>query len=63
MNQSTTTISRPAYCVSVRRDPRGDAAGSHMSLAKGLRLSEGNISGDPTYIWAFCLVGTHLPAT
>ena len=47
MNQSTTTISRTS-CVSVRRDPRGDAAGSHMSQAKGLQLLEGNISGDPT---------------
>ena len=46
MNQSTTMISRTA-CVSVRRDPRGDAAGSHMSQAKGLQLLEGNISSDP----------------
>ena len=46
MNQSTTTISRTS-CDIVRRNPRGDAAGSHMSQAKGLQLLEGNISGDP----------------
>ena len=46
MNQSTIMISRTS-CVSVHRDPRGDAAGSHMSQSKGLQLLEGNISGDP----------------